>query len=365
MGLELAGSATKDNNEVKNDAIAEKTSRKQTSKMIGINLSVSRVRKHVDKNNVNADIEAACSELKSLRALEVAGETVDHSTLSKETVAIVNKAYMQIYNVRKNKHEALKTRSDNPTDGKNEMEEFPSKTESLTEKIEYVSKLRCRFSSDASVVLASALDYVVQELVKTAMMRAQSQGKAIIQVQHVVQGDFANLGVYSLVNKLDVVQKALRNENESVEEEGNEDDKKEDDKKEGNEDDKKEGNEDDKKEGNEDDEDDKKDSTFEFYIKLICKSVKAKLVEKDISFTSIRISKNISKFCSDVVIQLIERISPLIKLYTTTAKVKTVNDDVIMFIFKFLLLDAGSSSDDHCKFMQERMKVYREFKWLD
>jgi histone H3/H4 len=319
----------------------KKSSRQQISKLIGINLSVSRVRKHVDKNNVNADIEAACCELKALHALESKGDVVDHSTLSVETVAIVNKAYSQIYDVRKSKYEALKARlGGDPTNTK-PLGVFHEKTETLAEKIDYVSKLRCRFSNDASVVLSSALDYVVQDIVRTAMVRARSSGKAIIQVHHVVDNDFSSVGVYPLVHCLDAVQKAL-NVKEHVDGEEDKDNDK----------------------GVDTDEvfDDKHDSTFEFYINLICKSVKAKLVAEDETYAPIRISKHIRKFCSDVVIQLIERISPLIKLYAATAKVKTVNDDVIKFIFEFLLLDAGGCSNEFTSFMVERLRIYREVK---
>jgi histone H3/H4 len=325
-----------------------KSSRQQISKLIGINLSVSRVRKHVDKNNVNADIEAACTELKALIEQEKEGKKVDLKTMSEATVSLVDKAYLTIYDVRKAKHDALKKRlGDSKTAGDSKklkgLEAFPAKTGTLSEKVDYVSKLRCRFSNDASVVLSSALDYVVQDLVRTAMVNARELGKAIIQVQHVVQGDFSAVSVYPLVHKLEVVQKALHVGDEVFEAEAEDEDK---------------------ADVPEEDDDEKNSSTFEFYINLICKNVKAILVAEDETYQPIRISKHIRKFCSDVVIQLIERISPLIKLYANTAKVKTVNDDVIKFIFKFLLLDAGGCPDGFCTFMQERLRVYREVKGL-
>jgi histone H3/H4 len=330
----------------------KKSSRQQISKLIGINLSVSRVRKHVDKNNVNADIETACNELKSLLALETEGKTVDLNTLSNNTKLLVERAYSQIYDVRKNKYDVLKERLSvskvaNDIKKLNAMEAFSVKTETLSEKIDYVSKLRCRFSNDASVVLSSALDYVIQDLVRTAMVRARSLGKAIIQVQHIVKDDFKSVCMYPLVHQLDVVQKALSTADHVGDiVDGEECD-------------------DEKVDVHDDDDDDKHGSTFEFYINLICKNVKNKLVESDESYASIRISKHIRKFCSDIVIQLIERLSPLIKLYAATAKVKTVNDDVIKFIFKFLLLDAGKCPDQFYTFMQERLNIYRNIKSVD
>lgn len=327
-------------NKVEDAKVVMTTPRQQISKLIGINLSVSRVRKHIDKNNVNADVEAACSELRGLLALEKEGKAVDLNTLSESTVSLVNTAYSKIYDSRKSKYDETKKKLKGSKVASDAVRlkslgVFRTKTETLAEKIEYVSKLRCRFSNDASVVLSAGLDYVVQDLVRTAMVHARSQHKAIIQVQHVVLEGFSSMGVYPLIRNLDVVQNALSTVTEGeVEVEGEPDDVV----------------------------DDKQDSNFEFYINLICKSVKAKLVEEDESYSPIRISKNIRRFCSDVVIQLIERVSPLIKLYASTAKVKTVNDDVVKFIFNFLLLDAGSDSDKFCSFVEERLSAYHSVK---
>jgi hypothetical protein len=317
-----------------------KQARQQVSKQIGINLSVSRVRKHVDKNNVNADVEGAIAELKALVVKEAAGEKIDCSKATKPTIAMVKKAYATVYDARKQRYDAQKdrlTKSKDAADKKKlaALEAFPAKTNTLAEKIDYVSKLRCRFSNDASVVLSSGLDYVVQDLVRTAMTNARGMGKAIIQVGHVVQGDFSAVSVYPLVSRLPVVADAEAAK-DAVLEEGE------------------------VAEEAKDDED--TGSTFEFYINLICKGVKAELVAKDETYSHIRISKHIRKFCSDVVIQLIERLSPLIKLYASTSKIKTVNDDVVRFLFQFLLTDAGIDSAPFLAFVDARLAAFKAVK---
>lgn len=309
------------------------------SKIIGIDLSVSRVRKHVDKNNVNAKVENACNELKALLAQEKNGETPDLNSISDDTTALVEKAYSTIYDVRKNKHDTLRKRlkaakTTEDTKKYKSMGAFPAKTGSLSEKIEYVSKLRCRFSNDASVVLSSALDYVVQTLVRSAMINARSSMKAIIQVEHIVQPNFKDSEVYHLVHPLKVVQKALLATN---------------------------GAEENETESN-DDTHSTTGSTFEFYVNVICKNVRDKLIKEDDQYKAIRISKGIRKFCSDVVIELIERVSPLIKLYANTSKIKTINDDVINFIFKFILMDSSTDSTNFNNFVAARLKAYRDTK---
>jgi hypothetical protein len=322
----------------------KKSSRRQTSKAIGISLSTSRVRKHVDKFCVNADVEAACAELKVL------GDKGDVNTLSQSTKDIVAKAYATVYDPRKTKHDALVARlktSKLPADAKKlkGLGAFPVRTNSVEEQQDYAGKLRWRFSQDSSVVLASALDYVIQDIVRTAMVNAHGMGKAIIQVNHVVQGDFSSSSMYPLINQLKVVQDALHATDVDEKEKEKEKD------------------EVDTEEPEEDDDDGDKNKTahFRFYINLICKSVKARLVAEDESYSSIRISQGIREFGSDVVTQLIQRISPLIKLYASTAKIKTVSDDVISFIFKFLLTDSGGCPAGFCGFMQERVALYQKF----
>ena len=115
-------------------------------------------------------------------------------------------------------------------------------------------------------------------------------------------------------------------------------------------------------ENKEDGHEDESSSTFEFYVNLVCKRVKQSLVATDETYSSIRISRDIRKFCSDVVMQLIARVSPLIKLYTTTSKVKTVSYSVVDFVFKFLLMDSGGCPTEFTEFIEERLRLFRELK---
>lgn len=319
-------------------------SRKQISKLIGINLSVSRVRGHLDKRNINASIEAALAELRPVVASEKDGKKVDLASLSDATKEVVASAYATVYGERKSKRDDLVarlTKSKKAADKQRlkDLPAFPARTNTAAEQLDYVSKLRCRFSNEASVVLASALDYLVQDLVRTAMVNARARGKAIIKVCHVLQDGFDDVEMAPLVRNLDVVQSAL----------GGDVDEKEDDTVDG----------DDEKEAEEGDDDSKK-SSFKFYVNQICKSVKAELVAKDDTYTPVRISQEIRRFGSDVVIQMIQRVSPLIKMYTETADIKTVNDKVVNFIFNLLLTDARRDTTAFNKFVSERLVSFRD-----
>jgi putative lipoic acid-binding regulatory protein len=266
---------------------------------------------------------------------------------------MVEQAYRVVYDDRKATYDTLVTRltsSKSAADKKKlaTLGKFPQKENTIAERLDYVSKLRCRFSNESSVVLASALDYVVQDLVRTAMVNARNQGKAIIKVRHVVQGDFSSVSMAPVVQQLDVIQDALKQVNEVKEVNEVKDG------------DAVEEVADDAVEEVDEVDDAAGKSNFKFYVNQICKSVKADLVKGDATYAPIRISQDIRKFGSDVVIQMIQRVAPLIKMYNHTADIKTVNDKVVSFIFNLLLTDARRDATAFNTFVNERLRIFRE-----
>lgn len=337
--------------------VAVKTTRQKISKLIGINLSVSRVRKYIDKGNINKDVEQACSELKKIvsdaKKSEVDGVAFVAPVLSELTTGLVSKAYSLVYDDKRLKYDALKLKLEASSDEADKerlklLEPFPVQSNLPEEQLELLSKLRCRFSNDASVLLASGIDYVIQHLVRSAMVNVKNAHKAIIQIRHIVDDNLAESSIYPLIGKLRVVQDYIKqcrvvNVADAVESvevveavDAVEDD------------------------SVDSVEEHAENSTFEFYINLICKHVKATLVAEDESYSSIRISKHIRKFCSTIVIQLIERLAPLIKLYISNTKVKTINDGTIRFIINFIMTDDGVDSTELISFMDEKLALYHQ-----
>jgi histone H3/H4 len=323
----------------------KKIQRQQISKLIGINLSVSRVRRHIDKNSINADIESALDELATLIAQEADGKKVD--AITPATQSLITKAYEQIYDSKMKKYQDTKAKLTAATDENSKtllknLGDGPTKDESLKEKKDLVSKMRCRFSNNASIVLSTALDYVVQELVHHAMINAHQSGKAIIQVKHIFSDSLSTLPIYPLISNLKIVlaqkdKKAGADEAEPAEAEPAEAEPAE----------------------------DESGTSFEFYVNLICKNVKAKLVESNADYSHIRVSKNIRRYCSDIVVQLIERLSPLIKLYAHTAKIKTINDEVIRFVIRMILLDSGITESECIKRIDSVLDIYNQQKEVE
>lgn len=298
----------------------KKTSRQQLSKVININLSVSRVRKILDKENINVNIERAIAKLKN-------------NSTDEETEALVQRAYKEIYESRKTQHDkliaSLKGKKDSASKKRlKELKPFPQRTGSVEEKTELVSKLRYRFSNDSSVALTSILDYVVQDLATMAIVNARSVYKSIIKVEHVMMKNLEDSKVSPLLRNLAVltaVGETEENETEEVEESG---------------------------------------SNFDFYVHEICKQVRADLIKQDENYKSIRISKEFRQFGSSVLIEIIERLSPLIQLYVENTNIKTINDEVIKFIIKFLYMDSRVDYEELFKFVDEKLELYKNRKAL-
>lgn len=232
---------------------------------------------------------------------------------------------------------------------------------------EEISKDRIRFNSPAAVVLAACMEAGVDELVEHAMYTAIAQEKKIIQPEHAVSSGIEKCSTYTLFKSLPhfkaVVGKQQRKEAHKahVKHVQNEEKKKKKRKKDA-EPVKIPSFEEEEVKANhavaETIETDGKtkvdykwygidvDRTpieasginFSFYVQQICKRVKERHAN-DKKFKEIRISSNIKKFASNLVIDFIARISPQLLLLIHAMKVKTVGYHVMEIALKQLIMD--------------------------
>lgn len=317
--------AVKTNGPVKTGDSSKKSSRKQMSTVLDIDMSTSRARNYLDKYNINADVESALAELRAKKA-------GDKKALSAKTESLVKRAYDEVYTPRKERHDSAVAKAKGNAKKLKELGDSPVKNNTVDEQIDYVSKLRWRFSNDSKIVLATALDFVIQKLAESAMVNARNAGKAIIHLRHVFEGDCQSMAVYPLVDRLAITQDVLSAENKDDEEDVDDGD----------------------------DKDNDNPFDFKFYIQQKCKRVKTELTKKNETYNRIRISSKFKEDCSEIVVQLIKRLSPLIELFATTSDIKTVNDKVIMFVFKMILLDSGVCCKEFDEYINGRVKMYHE-----
>ena len=86
-----------------------------------------------------------------------------------------------------------------------------------------------------------------------------------------------------------------------------------------------------------DDDDDSSDSktSFRFYVGLVCKD----MIKNDPRYKSVRVSTEIRGYLSDLLIELIQRLSHLILLTANNMKNKTINGSAILRTVEALLID--------------------------
>ena len=100
---------------------------------------------------------------------------------------------------------------------------------------------------------------------------------------------------------------------------------------------------------------------FVFYVRKVCKSVMDHGVEDGNSeWSEIRISTAITNFLSDITIQFIARVLPLISLLINTKKhkVKTVDDRIVMRVVEILLADSNHNAHGEVTFTDAHKDLF-------
>lgn len=103
---------------------------------------------------------------------------------------------------------------------------------------------------------------------------------------------------------------------------------------------------------------------FVYYVEDVCRH----LLSTDQNWTDIKVSDSIKNFFSDVLVQFIARILPLISLVIKTKKtdtknknkndVKTVCDGVVMRVIEILLADSNHNPHGEVRFAQEHSELF-------
>ena len=351
-----------------------------------INISSARVRRHLDKMNMNRELDTLLKPLKcelvadaqAKKALtdgfeveQVMEEQVKTNDKGKEVKVKVPKA------VNKPLSEERKLQLQAQVDA------FAPRLKEVTDKVVALSKEKIRFSSDAPAVLSITFDELIQQLLEHAMDRVLLADKKIIQISHLHEEGVDKLPLYPLVKTLpswtrvaDEFAKTATEASlaaaynsaysqaerdfrkkyasllsarkkkapktvdapaaepvpeaaaqpvvppadpvEAVEQPEEQHDVEED-----------------------HSEDGKDKTTFNFYVNNACR----KLIKLNDRYKKVRVSTDIRKYLSTLLIELVTRLSTLIKLTTDTMKVKTVNKTPILNTIRALLVDGHTPTE--------------------
>lgn len=315
---------------------AHKT-RVQTNKAIGVSISAARSRRHLDKLNLNLVLDMAIKEPKSqIQAYKAAKSQLE--TLKVPCVTEVD---------GKKIHELRDATADEQAAASATVAAIEPQLAVLESRIASLSRERTRFSNEAAIVLSITCDELTQQLAEHTMNRVLLCKKKIIQISHLHESGIEALSLYPLIKTLPSFVKTSA-EFARIEQEdktaallaaalaqAEKDFKKKYEvtapKK------KKEAEPEATPEAVETDEEDVADSktSFRFYVHQVCKTVTA----RDPKFADVRVSTAIRGYLSDLLVELIQRISPLVLLTANSMKNKTVNDVAILRTIEFLLID--------------------------
>lgn len=101
-------------------------------------------------------------------------------------------------------------------------------------------------------------------------------------------------------------------------------------------------------------------TNFHFYVQQVCKKIVNRRSDVGNSdFLEIKISTNIRKFFSDLIIDFIARISPQIRILIEAMDVKTVDHMVIKTILKMLLVDSYHSATGVIELNEEHESLFK------
>lgn len=330
-------------------------SRTQTSKAIGVDISPARVRRHLDKINLNKKIDSMVAELKAtISEYEEAKQRLDSG---KKKVFVEKEV-----DGKKLLAEELKDLThDEQKHARATVEKLGPSIDQVRMKAGALSRERTRFSNDASIALAIICDELIQELATHTMNKVIDAKKKIIQISHLHEEGIEKLSLFPLIRNLPLFMSTAKQLDDSLKKETQEkllsttlQQAEKDWKKKYDVHTKK------KKaaepvqvavqtavaveQPEEEEEDDTSDSktSFRFYVHLVCKNIirhSPKNESGSPKYGAVRVSTEIRAYLSDLLVQLIQRLSHLVLLTATSMKIKTVNDTAILQTVEALLVD--------------------------
>lgn len=256
----------------------------------------SRIKNYISKEKLNKHIDSVISKLKD------SNETVDlNSLLSVEQQAKLGSVIKQ-------------------------KEENKEEININTLAVELLSKQKFKFSNTSFKVLSVFLDLMVEEITLNVMDEIVKNKKSIINLKYVFSGskDSALYNIYSSLPTYVSEQAALSKTTTEVVEEPQ-----------------------DSTETSEEPSEDSAEEVsghsinFEFYVRKICNKLKKNKEE----YAKIKVSNNYQKFCSNLILEFLDRVAPMTTIILEVMTTKTITNLVFETIIKLQLYDNPNCED--------------------
>ena len=354
--------------------------RQQLTAGLGTDISFARVRKHIDALGLNEAITVAARPYKAIvaeyDALELILKTglIEHNHV--EIIDGKNKKIREMIPLPANKRAEIEALLPTMTSSYNDAKA----------RVKILGKIKTRFANEAAPGLGFVLDEMIQQLAQHTMANTLRREKKIIKIEHVHDAGIEKLAIYPLIRRLPsfvanstfIANKNATEDNLSKEAallaRAERDFR--------------------KKYGltvkkvaapagattgagagattgathtdtpapivppapavsiaevdiaaaPEEEEESAKDSkmSFKFYAGLVCR----KVIDNDLTYTGIRISTEVREYFSDLAVEFIRSIAPIVHLVTLSMKNKTVNDRAILRAVEIIMVE-GHRSEDH------------------
>lgn len=354
---------------------------KEPARVLIVNISVARTRRHLDKLNLNMALDAKLNEhKKELALLEASKALLESKSVSVSTIVESVDANGK---TTKTKTDQVRPASEQElADATTAVERITPTVASHNMHVLALTRERTRFSFNAPVVLSIVCDEMIESLLGHTMDKAIAGGKKIIQISHLHEAGIESLALYPLFEKLPSfqanskkiaaatsaakaqahdaallsqaekdfkkkyaaclpkVQKAPKGEKpavevkpeEKIEEKAVVEEKQQTDQIEADSDDSK--------------------AAFKQYVNNICKILKesTKYASHNVKF-----SNEIRSYLSDLVAEFIRRVSGLVAPMISNMKIKTVNEATILRIVEGLLID-GHAAVETIEFKNDQIR---------
>lgn len=251
----------------------------------------SRIKNYISKEKLNKQLDIVISKLKD------SDESLDLSTVL--TLEQQSKLGSIIKQKEENKEEI--------------------KINALA--VEMLAKYKFKFSHTSFKVLSVFLDFMIEDLTLNVMDEIIKSKKSIINLKYVF-GSNTNSPLYDVYSKLPTFvtekENLTKNSNDEVTEEVAVDDQVDEEVPE---------------------EQLTRSINFEFYVRKICNKLKKSKEE----YSKIKVSNNYQKFCSNLILEFLDRVAPMTSIVLEVMTTKTITNLVFETVIKLQLCD-----NPHC-----------------
>ena len=267
----------------------------------------SRIKNYINKEKLNKEIDTLIQKIKD------ADLSLDLNSILSEDVQ--KKIGASIKDKEKLNQEA-KVSQDTP-----DVPYVPVVINVNEIAVEILSKQRFKFSNNSFKVLSVFSDMIIEEITKFAMDELVKNKKSIINNKYVFSSDITTGKLYKIYSELPSFV-AMKNESCSTQDVPDTTDE--------------------VVEGDDSAETEQlstdkssKSINFEFYIRKICNKLKV----SDEVYSKIKVSEKYQKFCSNVILDFLDRVAPLSKIVLEVMTTKTITNLVFQTVIKMQLWD--------------------------